>query len=60
MCDVASPDEARAITGSFNFTNAAQEGNAENLLVLHDSVLAAKYEQNWRNHLAHSEPYAGR
>ena len=31
------------ITGSFNFTKAAQENNAENLLIIHDKILAKKY-----------------
>ena len=34
------------ITGSFNFTKAAEEKNAENLLVIRDKVLAAKYTEN--------------
>ena len=33
-------DGQRVITGSFNFTAAAQNHNAENLLVLDDSALA--------------------
>lgn len=53
-------DGETVITGSFNFTKAAEERNAENLLVIHDSALAGKYAENWRNHLQHSEPYAGR
>ncbi len=48
-------DDAIVLTGSFNFTKAAQEHNAENLLVLRDPVLAEKYVGNWRAHLAHSE-----
>ena len=48
------------ITHSFNFTKAAEEHNAENLLVIHDRALAAKYDQNWQAHRAHSEAYAGR
>jgi len=51
-------DDATVITGSFNFTKAAEEHNAENLLVLHDKVLATEYTANWRRHRAHSEPYA--
>lgn len=39
-------DEETVITGSFNFTRQA-ESNAENLLILHDPALAAKYEANW-------------
>jgi phosphatidylserine/phosphatidylglycerophosphate/cardiolipin synthase-like enzyme len=36
-------DGETAITGSFNFTNAAQEKNAENLLVIRNRELAAMY-----------------
>jgi phosphatidylserine/phosphatidylglycerophosphate/cardiolipin synthase-like enzyme len=53
-------DNAIVITGSFNFTKAADEKNAENLLVIPDPEIAAKYEQNWQLHFAHSEYYAGR
>jgi phosphatidylserine/phosphatidylglycerophosphate/cardiolipin synthase-like enzyme len=48
------------ITGSFNFTKAAEENNAENLLVIDDSELAQKYANNWQEHLAHSVPYERR
>ncbi len=48
------------ITGSFNFTKSAEEHNAENLLVIHDPDLAAKYTANWQAHAAHSERYEGR
>ena len=47
-------DKETVITGSFNFTRAAEERNAENLLILRDSVLAAKYLENWNNHARHS------
>lgn len=47
------------ITGSFNFSKAAEESNAENLLVIDDAALAAKYAANWAEHLKHSEPYTG-
>ena len=43
------------ITGSFNFTHAAQFRNAENLLVFignHELTLA--YLENWKRHLKHS------
>jgi phosphatidylserine/phosphatidylglycerophosphate/cardiolipin synthase-like enzyme len=53
-------DEAVVITGSFNFTRAAEERNAENLLVVRDRDLARKYLDNWRKHAAHSAPYEGR
>jgi len=52
-------DGGTVITGSFNFTRAAEENNAENPLVIHDSGLAAKYAQNWQDHLGHSAPYEG-
>jgi phosphatidylserine/phosphatidylglycerophosphate/cardiolipin synthase-like enzyme len=48
------------ITGSFNFTKAAQEKNAENLLIIRDPALAAQYTQNWEAHRQHSQPYVGR
>ena len=47
-------DGATVLTGSFNFTKAAEENNAENLLVIRDSELAAKYTANWKEHLVHS------
>jgi phosphatidylserine/phosphatidylglycerophosphate/cardiolipin synthase-like enzyme len=40
-------DSRTVITGSFNFTKAAEESNAENLLVIDDAELAKKYTQNW-------------
>ncbi len=48
------------ITGRFNFTKAAQEKNAENVLILHDQALAVQYTQNWEGHRQHSQPYVGR
>jgi phosphatidylserine/phosphatidylglycerophosphate/cardiolipin synthase-like enzyme len=48
------------ITGSFNFTKAAQTQNAENLLIIRDPALAAQYTQNWETHRPHSQPYVGR
>ncbi len=48
------------ITGSFNFTKAAEEKNAENLLVIRNRNLAALYVENWKKHLEHSEQYIGR
>lgn len=48
------------ITGSFNFTKAAEEDNAENLLVIRDNKLAELYRKNWNEHLRHSEVYLGK
>lgn len=53
-------DNETVITGSFNFTYAAQRDNAENLLILHDPALASRYQDNWKAHRGHSEAYAGR
>ena len=50
-------DGKTVLTGSFNFTKAAEENNAENLLVIQDLALATKYTANWQAHLQHSEPY---
>ena len=53
-------DGETVITGSFNFTKAAEENNAENLLVIGDRNLAGLYTKNWQEHANHSEIYAGR
>jgi phosphatidylserine/phosphatidylglycerophosphate/cardiolipin synthase-like enzyme len=52
-------DGNTVLTGSFNFTKAAEQQNAENLLTIRDSALAEKYAANWQKHLQHSEPYEG-
>jgi phosphatidylserine/phosphatidylglycerophosphate/cardiolipin synthase-like enzyme len=53
-------DGETVITGSFNFTTAAEEHNAENLLVIRSPELATKYTANWKAHLGHSEKYEGK
>jgi len=50
-------DGETVITGSFNFTKAAESRNAENLLMLHDAALAKRYADNWQAHREHSEAY---
>lgn len=40
-------DNKIVITGSFNFTKAAEERNAENVIIINDSNLAKKYASNW-------------
>jgi phosphatidylserine/phosphatidylglycerophosphate/cardiolipin synthase-like enzyme len=50
-------DNEVVITGSFNFTKAAEEKNAENLLVIRSKELAAQYARNWHGHEDHSELY---
>jgi len=49
-------DADTVLTGSFNFTKAAEASNAENILRIRDAGLAAAYRENWEHHLAHSEP----
>jgi phosphatidylserine/phosphatidylglycerophosphate/cardiolipin synthase-like enzyme len=49
-------DGETVLTGSFNFTKAAQDNNAENLLILRNPTLAAQYTQNWDAHRQHSQP----
>lgn len=53
-------DDKTVITGSFNFTKAAEESNAENLVIIKKrSDIAAKYAKNYALHHAHSEKYQG-
>ncbi len=47
-------DQHIVITGSFNFTKAAEEKNAENVLVIDNMELANKYAENWQKHALHS------
>jgi hypothetical protein len=51
-------DSMTIISGSFNFTKAAEEKNAENLLVIKDAPeLVKAYEANIHAHAGHSHPY---
>ncbi|MGC0372248.1 MAG: hypothetical protein DGJ47_000957 [Rickettsiaceae bacterium] len=46
-------DKQKVITGSFNFTAAADSRNAENVMLIEDPKIAELYLQNWvsrRNH----------
>ena len=40
-------DERYVLTGSFNFSQAAETKNAENLLLIDDPALAKIYKENW-------------
>lgn len=53
-------DGVAVFTGSFNFSKAAEEKNTENLLLIHDAELAARYLENWDSHREHAEAYAGK
>jgi phosphatidylserine/phosphatidylglycerophosphate/cardiolipin synthase-like enzyme len=50
-------DGKTVITGSFNFTQAAEKKNAENMLILRDPDLVRSYTENWKTHEAHSINY---
>lgn len=47
-------DRKIVFTGSFNFTRAAEENNAENSIELTDPKLADVYRGNWDFHKQHS------
>lgn len=54
-------DHDTIITGSFNFTKAAEERNAENVLIISgDDDIAKLYAENFANHRLHSRKYEGR
>ena len=53
-------DRLTVITGSFNFTRAAEERNAENLLIIASADIAKLYLENWTEHKEHSEVYQRR
>ena len=57
---VMSIDGATIITGSFNFTKAAENSNDENLPVIQDRNLAGQYLRDWEQHAGHSEVYEGK
>lgn len=48
-------DGQTVITGSFNYTKASEETNAEDLLILRAPRLAQVYRDYWEKHRAHSE-----
>lgn len=59
VIDAATRDSA-VITGSFNWSAAAQRRNAENVLILRrNRDLAQAYAANWRRHREQASPYAG-
>jgi phosphatidylserine/phosphatidylglycerophosphate/cardiolipin synthase-like enzyme len=50
---------AAVVTGSYNWTYAAQYKNAENVLILRDNPeVVHAYAANWRRHHADALPYA--
>lgn len=53
-------DGRYVVTGSYNFTRAAESKNAENLLILDDARLAESYLANWDRHRQGAERLAQR
>jgi phosphatidylserine/phosphatidylglycerophosphate/cardiolipin synthase-like enzyme len=50
-------DKSTLITGSFNFTNQAENENAENLLIIKGHPeLVARYRENFFKHREHAKP----
>ena len=45
------------ITGSYNFSRAAEKSNAENIVIIESVPIAERYQQNWQKHYRHSKPY---
>jgi phosphatidylserine/phosphatidylglycerophosphate/cardiolipin synthase-like enzyme len=55
----AGTADAAVVTGSYNWTYAAQNKNAENVLILRSNPeVANAYAANWKRHLADALPYA--
>lgn len=50
-------DDQIVITGSYNFTRAAEKSNAENLVIIESVPIAEKYLRNWQKHRNHAQPY---
>lgn len=53
-------DGNTVITGSFNFTNAAEKKNSENLLILNNNpqladIYTNEFKYNWNNSLAYND-----
>jgi phosphatidylserine/phosphatidylglycerophosphate/cardiolipin synthase-like enzyme len=56
VIDAGRPN-AQIITGSYNFTRAAQHKNAENVVFISgDDALIRQYVANWQHHQAHAQP----
>ncbi len=48
-------DDTTVETGSFNYTKAAEHNNAENVVVIHDAIVAADYAGEWQKLWAEAE-----
>lgn len=52
-------DDRWVLTGSFNWTRAANSKNAENLLFIDDPSLAQIYKENWKNRMEKAKQTRG-
>jgi len=52
-------DKGTVITGSFNFTYAAENKNAENVIIIKSTDLAKSYLKNFIEHKSHSVKFRG-
>lgn len=50
-------DDETVVTDSFNFTKAAEQNNAENMLIMKDKALAAVCRKNWESQQAHDKKF---
>jgi phosphatidylserine/phosphatidylglycerophosphate/cardiolipin synthase-like enzyme len=49
------------ITGSYNWTYAAQRRNAENVIIMSgQNAVSARYRMNWERQRAEARPYINR
>ena len=46
-------DRAKILTGSFNFSKAANNRNSENIILINNTQLAERYYQNWLKRASH-------
>lgn len=57
----AAAGGGKVITGSYNWTYAAQRRNAENVIILTgQAAVAARYRMNWERQRAQARPYEAR
>ncbi len=60
IIDASSPG-GTVITGSYNWTYAAQRRNAENVIIITgQNAVSARYRMNWERQRADARPYAPR
>jgi len=50
-------DKSTVITGSMDFTEEAEEKNAENVVIIRSESVAGEYLANWNAHREHAEEF---